>query len=78
MQTPQALFTNYIIAGVGASLARVRTAEYVVADVDRQQAWHLLSFALKVEEAWPVTRALVVALAPKLELAGCREDWIPY
>lgn len=74
----QALFNNYIIAGVEASLARARVAEYVVPEADRQQAWHLLSFAFKVEAAWPVARALLFALAPKMELAGFREEWIPY
>jgi tetratricopeptide (TPR) repeat protein len=72
------LFTNYIIAGVEASLARVRAATYVVPEADRQQAWQILSFAFKLEEAWPVTRALLLALAPKMEMAGFREEWIPY
>ncbi len=74
----QTLFTNYIIAGVEASLARVQAAEHVVPESDRQQAWHLLSFGLKLDDAWPVTRELLLALAPKMELAGFREEWIPY
>ncbi|MCB0061974.1 MAG: tetratricopeptide repeat protein [Caldilineaceae bacterium] len=74
----QTLFNNYIIAGVEASLARVRAAEYVVPEADRQQAWQILSFALKVDEAWPVTRELLLELAPKMEMAGFREEWIPY
>ncbi len=74
----QLLFTNYIIAGVEASLARVRAAEYVIPQTDRQQAWQILSFALKVEGAWSVTRELLLALAPKMEMAGFREEWIAY
>lgn len=74
----QTLFNNYIIAGVEVSLARVRAAEYVVPEADRQQAWQILSFALKVDEAWPVTRELLLELAPKMEMAGFREEWIPY
>ncbi len=77
MQT-RTLFTNYILAGVEASLARVQAAGHVVPDADRQQAWHLLSFALKSAEAWPATRALLLALAPRMEMAGFRENWIPY
>ncbi len=50
----------------------------MVPDANRQQTWHLLSFALKSAEAWPATRALLLALAPKLEMAGFRENWIPY
>ncbi len=75
---PQTLFTNYIIAGITALLARVRAAAYIVPEADRQQAWHLLSFGLKLDDAWPVTRDLLLALAPKMELAGFREEWIPY
>lgn len=75
---PQTLFTNYIIAGITALLARVQAAAYVVPEADRQQAWHLLSFGLKLDDAWPVTRELLLALAPKMELAGFREEWIPY
>jgi len=71
-------FHTYIAAGVQVSLARVRAAEYVVSEVDRQQAWHILSFALDVPEAWPVTRELLLTLAPKMEQAGFREEWIPY
>ena len=75
---PQTLFTNYIIAGITALLVRVQAAAYVVPEADRQQAWHLLSFGLKLDDAWPVTRELLLALAPKMELAGFREEWIPY
>jgi len=74
----QSLFHTYITAGVQASLARVQTAEYIVPEADRQQAWHILSFALNVPAAWPVTRDLLLALAPKMEQAGFREEWIPY
>lgn len=78
MQTTQRLFTNYISAGVQASLDRVRAAEYTVPEADRQQAWHILSFALDAPTAWQVTRELLLALAPKMEQAGFREEWIPY
>ena len=78
MQTTQRLFTNYISAGVQASLDRVRAAEYIVPEADRQQAWHILSFALDAPTAWQVTRELLLALAPKMEQAGFREEWIPY
>lgn len=74
---PPLLFTHYIIAGVEASLARVQAA-YVVPETDRQQAWQILSFAFKLEDAWPMARALLLTLAPKMEMAGFREEWIPY
>ena len=76
--TTDTLFTTYMIAGVQVSLDRVRAAAYLVPEADRQQAWHILSFALNVAAAWPVTRELLLALAPKMEQAGFREEWIPY
>lgn len=74
----QSLFHTYITAGVEASLSRVQAAEHIVPEADRQQAWHILSFALNVPAAWPVTRDLLLALAPKMEQAGFREEWLPY
>ena len=76
--TTDTLFATYMIAGVQTSLDRVRAAAYLVQEADRQQAWHILSFALNVAAAWPVTRELLLALAPKMEQAGFREEWIPY
>lgn len=75
---PQSLFANYIIAGLGASLSRAHAAAYVMPEADRQQAWHLLSFALKSNDAWSATRSLILALAPKMEQAGYWKEWIPY
>ncbi len=77
MQSISALFTHYTIAGVQTSLDRIQAAA-VVSEADRQQAWHILSFALNTPGAWPATRALLLALAPKMEQAGFREEWIPY
>lgn len=74
----QSLFHTYISAGVQASLAHVQAVAYIVPEASRQQAWHILSFALNVPEAWPETRELLLALAPKMEQAGFREEWIPY
>lgn len=78
IQTPQTFFLSYIIAGLKASLIRLSATPSMISEVDRQQAWHLLSFALKREEAWPATRALILALNPKMEQAGYWVEWIPY
>lgn len=77
-QSPQDFFTTYMIAGLQTSLERINAAPDIVPDIDRQQAWHLLSFALKVLKTWPNTRALLLALTPKMEQAGYWEEWIPY
>jgi len=74
----QSIFAHYIIAGLGASLGRIQAAAYTITEADRHQAWHLLSFALKLNDAWPATRTLILALLPKMEQAGYWEEWIPY
>lgn len=73
-----ACFGRYIAAGLQEMLARVAATEHLVDEDDRQQAWHLLSFALDVETVWPMTRDLLLALAPKMEQAGFRTDWLVY
>ncbi len=78
MQTHQSLFVSYIVAGVTASWQQVQATEASIPEPIRQQAWHILSFALDTPAAWSVTRTLLLALAPKMEQAGFREDWIPY
>ena len=72
------MFQDYIRAGVQASLARVQAVEHTLPELDRQQAWHLLSFALDLPEVWDETRALLLALAPKMEQAGFRMEWLVY
>ncbi|MCB9156005.1 MAG: tetratricopeptide repeat protein [Caldilineaceae bacterium] len=78
VDTYEDLFIEYVIGGVRASLAQVQAHEYVVPDAVREQAWHVLSFALDVDAAWEVTKELLLELAPKMELMGFRETWIPY
>jgi tetratricopeptide (TPR) repeat protein len=73
-----ALFHEYICAGLRQAAARVREAEPLVPEPEREQAWHLLSYAFQVDEAWPLTRELLQALAPKMEQAGFRGEWLPY
>lgn len=74
----RSMFQDYIRAGVQASLARVQVVEHTLPELDRQQAWHLLSFALDLPEVWDETRALLLALAPKMEQAGFRQAWMVY
>lgn len=72
------LFLNYLKGSIGQSLARVRVEKYTVPEAERVQAWHVLSYALEVEAVWAETLELLLALAPRMELAGFRYDWIPY
>lgn len=44
----------------------------------RERAQNVLSYTLKAADAWPATRDLLLALAPRMELAGYRTEWLPY
>ena len=73
-----ALFRQYVVRSVATTHAAVAAQPLALADEPREQALHVLSFALKLEEAWPDTRDLLLLLAPKMEQAGHRDDWVTY
>ena len=72
------LFRQYVARSVAITYAAVAADPITLADEIRTQALHVLSFALRLAEAWPATRDLLLLLAPKMEKAGYRDDWIPY
>jgi tetratricopeptide (TPR) repeat protein len=73
-----AIFRGYIVRNTQDVLARVRQAGAILPPAERDQALHTLSYALKLPEAWPDTRALLLTMAPKMEQAGYRDEWMPY
>lgn len=72
------IFRSYIIKSAQYILVKIQQFGPVLSSNDREQALHTLSYALKLPEAWTDTRALLLALAPKMEQAGYRDEWIPY
>ena len=72
------LVIDYMTGGLQESLSRVQQHEHSVPEGDLRQALLLLDYGLKEEDAWPATRALILALAPKMEQMGYRQEWIPY
>lgn len=72
------LFRQYIQRGVQARLAAVRNAGPALPAEEREQSLHTLEFALDLPDAWPEARALLIVLAPKLDQAGVRQDWLPF
>jgi tetratricopeptide (TPR) repeat protein len=76
--TYRTLFQDYLDAGLQLVLAQVQATEPLVPDELRRQAWHLLSYAFESDAAWPLARDLLLALAPKMEQAGFRDEWIAY
>ncbi|MCQ3976645.1 MAG: hypothetical protein DPW09_24700 [Anaerolineae bacterium] len=71
-------FRGYIVKSVAHLLNRMGQFGMVLPFPDRAQALHTLTYALKLPEGWPQTRELLLSLAPKMEQAGYRDEWIPY
>jgi len=71
-------FSDVLIDALVDATRRVHDAESRLPEAEREDAWHLLSYAFDQDVAWQETRQLVFALAPRMELAGFREDWINY
>ena len=78
MTTYTDLFTSYIVNGARQALAQVQESRGRVPESVRAQAWHLLDYALGVEAAWPQVRELLLELAPQMEMAGYRDEWLPF
>lgn len=72
------IFRDFIVRTLQGSVAQVQTSGHALSTVVRDQALHTLTFALKLTEAWPLTRMLLLDLAPKMEQMGQRDEWIPY
>lgn len=73
-----ARFRGYIAKSAQYLLVAVRQAGPILSPGDRDQALHTLSYALKLSELWPDARALLLSMAPKMEQAGYRDEWMPY
>ncbi len=71
-------FNSYLRRNLIYMQRQVCAAEQQLSDEIRTQALHTLSYALAEQELWPLVRELLLALAPKMELGGHREDWLPY
>ncbi len=72
------VFREYVRRSVRRALADARAAEAGLPAEQREQALQTLTFALDATDAWPEARDLLVALAPKLDQAGWREEVVPY
>lgn len=73
-----AIFRNSLLAMAHDAQHTIETTKHTPPVETRMQAVHLLDFLLKHTETWPVARELLITLAPKMELAGHRDDWMPY
>lgn len=71
------IFQDYLGRSI-AHLTKTVRASAVLTPEERGQALHTLQYALNVTTAWPVARELLLEVAPKIEQAGYRDEWLPY
>ncbi|NJN97520.1 MAG: tetratricopeptide repeat protein [Anaerolineales bacterium] len=74
----RAVFERYTANSVQRLLERARLAEPILSLEDRTQTFHTLHYAFKLPTAWPVTRELLLTVAPHMEQAGHRDEWMFY
>ncbi len=71
-------FKRYLARNIAYTIRLVEAAGSTLTDELRQQAWHTLSYALDERPNWPAARELLLSIAPKMEWAGYRKDWLLY
>lgn len=72
------IFRDYVAKSVQYVLAQVEQAKPIIPPDDVEQALHTLNFAFNLPENWPYIHQLLLSLAPKIEQAGYRDEWVPY
>ena len=73
-----AIFRQYIQRSAQATLDAVQKTGPALPPEQQEQGLHTLDFALNLPDAWREARALLLALAPKVEQAGLRRGWLPF
>ncbi len=72
------LFQQYVLRSVALAHAAIKAETPRFSTEAGERALHVLSYALGLDRAWPSARNLLLLLAPKMEQAGHRDDWLPY
>ncbi|MBV7327402.1 tetratricopeptide repeat protein [Chloroflexi bacterium TSY] len=75
---PANLFLAHLQRTMEHVLAQMETSATTIPSIqDRNLAQHGLDFALTQPQMWPLARKVVRTLAPKMEQAGHRSEWLP-
>lgn len=72
------VFRRYVLRSIEAMSEMLAEPDAVLSDGEREQALHSLGYALDLPEAWLLASNLLVTLAPRLEQAGYRGEWMAY
>ncbi len=74
----RAMFSRHITNRAQTLLPQVRQATPVLPPDLLKQSLRLLDYSFRLPETWPGVCPLMLAIAPKMEQAGYRSEWIPY
>ena len=74
---PPHFFRHAAVRIARHSLGQIQRCEQALPASVRIQALHILTYALALEEQWPLARDLLLRLSDKLEQSGYREGWLP-
>lgn len=73
-----ALFQHYLLRRTERLLDQVAADDQLLDEEVRSKALAALEFALESQDAHAVAGKLLLAMAPKMERAGFRDEWISY
>lgn len=71
-----AIFRLYVARGLRATLDVFDAATEQLDEAQRERGLHLLSYGLRLADAWGDARDLTLTLAPHLERQGYRQAWM--
>lgn len=72
------MFREYILRSATYILERLQEKTDSFPTDQRELALHTLSYTFKLPDAWPLTRKLLLIIAPKMEQASYRAQWGAY
>lgn len=71
-----ALFRTYVVRGLRTTLESFDGVVDQLDEARRDRGLHLVSYGLRLDDAWAETLGVALALAPHLERQGYRETWM--
>ncbi|MEX1020485.1 MAG: tetratricopeptide repeat protein [Litorilinea sp.] len=71
------IFESYVGRSLEMLARQLEQVEGLLAQELQARFWQTLEYGLRIRTAWPATRALLLAVAPKIEQTGTWDEWLP-
>lgn len=72
------IFVDLVNTSIAVTAESIDPDAPSLSQAQRKRAMHVLGYALKLTQAWPTIKPFMVSIAPKMEQAGHRDDWLIY